>query len=238
LRERSFVDGVLITRPSGAASETAQRVAAMGLRPILAPMLEIAPIRARRPEPRRLQAVLITSANALPALPSAYHTLPLLAVGDATAAHARAAGFRDVHSAAGDVHALASLVLARCDPAGAPLLLASGKDRSADPTPALQARGFTLIRRSVYTAVPADALPEAARTALSDGAVRAALFFSPATARAFVRLLPAALPPEYVSRVDALAISRATEQALAPLPWRRIRVASRPNQDELLALLQ
>jgi hypothetical protein len=41
-----------------------------------------------------------------------------------------------------------------------------------------------------------------------------------------------------VAAVDALAISRRTETALAPLPWRRIRVASRPNQDELLALLQ
>jgi uroporphyrinogen-III synthase len=230
--------GVLITRPSGSASETARRVAAMGLRPIQAPMLEIAPLRARLPQPGRLQAVLITSANALPALPGAYHALPLLAVGDTTAARARAAGFRDVQSAAGDVHALVALVLARCDPAGAPLLLAAGRDRGANPTPALQARGFAVIRRSVYAAAPVSALPEQARAALESGAVRAALFFSPATARAFVRLLRAALPPECVSRVEALAISRATETALAPLPWRRIRVASRPNQNELLALLQ
>lgn len=210
----------------------------MGLRPILAPTLEIAPLRARLPDPARLQAVLITSANALPALPGTYHALPLLAVGDATAARARAAGCRNVQSAAGDVHALVALVLARCDPTGAPLLLAAGKDRGADPTPALQARGFTVLRRSVYAAMPAAALPEAARAALNDGAVRAALFFSPATARAFVRLLPAAVPPGRLSGVEAIAISRATEVALAPLPWRRIRVASRPNQDELLALLQ
>jgi uroporphyrinogen-III synthase len=237
LREQS-ADGVLITRPSGGAAETARRVAAMGLRPILAPMLEITPIRARLPKPERLQAVLITSANALPALPGAYHALPLLAVGDGTAARAGAVGFRDVHSAAGDVHALVSLVLARCEPAGAPLLLAGGKDRSADVAPALEARGFTVLRRGVYAAVPAGTLPEPARAALSDGAVRAALFFSPATARVFVRLLPATLPPDRMSGVEALAISRATETALTPLPWRRIRVASRPNQDELLALLR
>ena len=230
-------DGVLITRPSGGAAETARRVADLGLRPIMAPVLEIVPIPARLPSPVRLQAVLVTSANALPALSAAYHGLPLLAVGDVTASRARAAGFLDVHSAAGDVQALVSLVLARCDPAGPPLLLAAGKDRTVDATPALQARGFTVIRRSVYAAAPVAALPETARAALSEGRVRAALFFSPATARAFVQLLPASLPAETVTAVDALAISSATETALAPLPWRRIRVASRPNQDELLALL-
>ena len=230
-------DGVLITRPSSGAADTARRVAALGLRPVVAPVLEIAPVPARLPSPARLQAIVITSANALPALSVAYHALPLLAVGDGTASRARGAGFLDVHSAAGDVQALVSLALARCDPAGRPLLLAAGKDRTVDATPALRARGFTVIRRSVYAAAPAAALPEIARAALSKGGVRAALFFSPATARAFVQLLLAALPSEAVAAVDALAISRATETMLAPLPWRRIRVASRPNQDELLALL-
>lgn len=230
-------DGVLITRPSGGAAETARRVAAMGLHPVLAPVLEIQPVAARLPSPARLQAVLVTSANAIPALPEAYHGLPLLAVGDVTAARAREAGFLTVASARGDVQALISLVLARCDPAGLPLLLAAGKDRSVDATPALQSRGFTVIRRSVYAAVPVAELPVAAQTALTEGTLRATLFFSPATARAFVRLLLAALRPECVAGITALAISRPTETALAPLPWRRIRVASRPNQDELLALL-
>jgi uroporphyrinogen-III synthase len=234
----AIADGVLITRPSGGAAETARRVAAMGMRPILAPVLEIVPIRARLPSPARLQAVVITSANALPSLSAAYRGLPLLAVGDVTAGRAHAAGFLDVHSAAGDVQALVSLVLARCDPAGAPLLLAAGKDRTVDAAPALQARGFTVIRRSVYDTLPAAALPGAARVELGGKTVRGALFFSPATARAFVRLLLAVLPAETVASVDALAISRATETALAPLPWQRIRVASRPNQDELLALLR
>ena len=234
----AIADGVLITRPSGGAAETARRVAAMGLRPIVAPVLEIAPLRARLPSPARLQAIVITSANALPALSADYHGLPLLAVGDATASRARAAGFTEVHSASGDAHALVTLVLARCNPAGAPLLLAAGRDRSADPTPAFERWGFTVVRRSVYAGVPAAALPGPARAALLERTVRAALFFSPATARTFVRLLLAAFPGEAVAAVEALVISRATGTALTPLPWQRIRVASRPNQDELLALLR
>jgi uroporphyrinogen-III synthase len=229
---------VLITRPHAAGEATAKLVAALGLRPVLAPVLEISSSAARLPSAAGLQAVLVASANALPALPPSYHRLKLLAVGNATADRARAAGFRQVHSAAGDVSDIVALTLAQCDPAGLPLLLAAGRDRGADPTPTLQSRGFTVIRRAVYAAVPVAALPEAARTALAEHSVRAALFFSPATARAFVHLLPLALPRDCTAGVEALAISRATEAALAPLPWRRIRVASRPNQDELLALLQ
>jgi len=228
---------VLITRPLGTAGETARRVAAMGLRPVLAPLSEIRPIAVRLPPPSRLQAVLITSGNAVPALPPAYRDLPLLAVGDATAARARAAGFAQVASAQGDAQALVALVGEHCDPAGKPLLLAAGMDSSADPAPALRALGFTVTRRSVYRGVAVEELPAEAQAGLTGGALRAVLFFSPATAHSFVRLLLAAMPPACVSAVDALAISSAAAVALAPLPWRRIRVASRPNQDELLALL-
>jgi hypothetical protein len=38
--------------------------------------------------------------------------------------------------------------------------------------------------------------------------------------------------------VDALAIGQAAAVALQALPWRRICVAARPNQDAMLALLQ
>ena len=205
---------------------------------MLAPLLEISYARTRLPPAAGLQAVLVTSANALPALPPSYHRLQLLAVGDATAAAARRAGFAEVHSAAGDVHVLVALTLARCDPSGLPLLLAASRYRDADPTPGLRSRGFSVNRHIVYAATPVAVLPEPARAALADQALRSALFFSSATARAFVHLLRQALPEDCVAGLEALAISRPTEAALAPLPWRRIRVASRPNQDELLALLQ
>jgi uroporphyrinogen-III synthase len=61
------------------------------------------------------------------------------------------------------------------------------------------------------------------------------LFFSPETARVFVRL--AVRAGGSVESATALAISEATRAALSPLPWRRIHVASLPTQDALLALL-
>ncbi|HET9019222.1 MAG TPA: uroporphyrinogen-III synthase [Acetobacteraceae bacterium] len=228
-------DTVLVTRPEPGASETAARLRALGRVPLLAPMLTI------RPHPLvptgRPQAVLVTSGNALPALPSTLRTLPLLAVGDATAARARASGFATVRSAGRDATALAALAGQVCRPADGALLLASGAGQGAPLAAALRAQGFRVQRRVAYAAAPAEAIPDDAAAALRAGEVAAALFFSAETARVFVTRLPALLPVAVAGKVIAIALSPVVARALGPLPWRAIRVASHPNQDELLNLL-
>lgn len=226
---------MLITRPEPGAGETAGRLAALGWRPVLAPVLTIRP-RPLRPA-GQLQAVLATSGNAIPALPPALHALPLLAVGDATATRARAAGFATVHSAGRDAAALADLAARLCVPDAGALLLASGAGQGGALAASLRAHGFRVQRRVAYAAEPVAALPDAAITALRTGALHAALFFSAETARVFLTLLRRELPAAAVRNVTALALSPATGRALCHLPWRAIRVASHPTQDELLTLL-
>jgi uroporphyrinogen-III synthase len=80
-------------------------------------------------------------------------------------------------------------------------------------------------------------LPDAARQALADGGVTAALFFSAETARHCVLLIRRADLRDAVGAVEALAIGQPAAVALQALPWRRIRVAERPTQDAMLALL-
>jgi uroporphyrinogen-III synthase len=227
---------VLVTRPLPAALETAARLAALGFAPIVAPCLHVRARAARLPDPSAIQAVLVASSHALPGLPKSYHTLPLLTVGDATAARARQAGFAHVVSADGDAAALVALATARCRPAARPLLLASGVRLGGELTAQLRNQGFRVLRRVVYESVTAVRLAEPALRALREGNVHAALFFSGETARAFVDALPADLHPS-LTTVEALSIGHTAAIALEILPWRRIRVAARPTQDELLALL-
>jgi uroporphyrinogen-III synthase len=230
--------GVLITRPEPGASETAARVLALGHQPILAPLLVVQSRNVPLPPSERLQAILVTSGNAIPALPASHRHLPLLAVGEATAARARAAGFEQVSSADGDASDLAALAAARCHPGVDPLLLVSGRGQGQGLAAALRERGFRVIRRTAYAAVPAGALPAHAHEAISRGAVGTVLLFSAETARQCVRLLRAARLREAAREIEALAISPPTAMALRALPWRRIRVADRPNQDALLAMLR
>jgi uroporphyrinogen-III synthase len=229
--------GVLVTRPEPGAAETATRLTALGWVPVLAPALLLAP-RPLAPAmllPGRAQALLLTSRAAARALTP--WPVPVLAVGEATAEAARAAGFTDVRAAGGDAVALTALCAGTLRPGDGPLLLAVGAGYSLDLTALLRAHGFRVIRRVVYAAREATALPAPARAALASGQVSHAMFFSPRSAACSVALLSAAGLAPALAGIEALAISPRVATALQAMNWRRLRVATRPDQDHLLELL-
>jgi uroporphyrinogen-III synthase len=226
---------ILVTRPEPGASETAARLEAAGWRPVVTPFLSVQFCEMRLPPPNSLSAVLAASGNAAAALPDSHHGIPLLAVGDATAARARAAGFATVHSAAGDATALAALAVRLLDPARGALLLACGLGQGGILATMLRRHGFRVHRRTVYIARGVRRFPPAAVAAMGEG-LHAALFFSAETARVFARLLPRGLVPA-LAGVEALVIGSDAAAAVQHLPWRGVRIALRPTQDGVLALL-
>lgn len=225
--------GVLVTRPEPGASETAQRLLALGLHPIVTPLLRVC--RLEPHIPADADAVLVTSGNALPCLPASLWGTPLLAVGNATAARARVAGFAHVLSADGDASALAALAKQACRPS-AVLLLATAEGQGAALAAELREAGFVVHCRAVYAARPVERMPAMAAQALQEGRLIAALFLSAETARAFARLLPPDLLPA-LAEVEALAIGQPAAETLRFLPWRRVRVSAKPTQDSILAML-
>ena len=212
--------------------DTAARVAALGFAPVAAPLLVVH--HGVVPPGIAADAVLVTSRNALPALRD-YSDRPILAVGSATAARARDAGFAHVLDAEGDAADLAELS-SRTLRAGARLLLAHGRGQGGALMAELRRRGFRVRGRAAYAVTPVRALPPAADAALRAQSVHAALFLSADTARTFVRLLPAR-SRQLLTEVDALAIGASAAEALSPLPWHRVRVSFRPTLDQVLALL-
>ena len=228
---------VLVTRPEPGGEETAARLLALGFEPVIAPALVL---RQRRFTLPSCQAVLITSRAAARALPPPVQGLPILAVGEATAEIARAAGWV-AFAAEGTAADLARLSAARLDPAGRPLLLAVGQGYAQDLAADLRGRGFRVLKRIAYAAAPASSLPPEALQALESGDVRAVLFHSPRSAACAITLLRAAGHVATLGRMEALAISQrvadAAIAALAPLEFRAVRVPGRPREDELLTLL-
>jgi uroporphyrinogen-III synthase len=225
--------GVLITRPLADAIETAAVVAERGFYPVIAPVMtlhqrEIAPHG-------RFDAVVITSRNGVPALAEGLRTLPLLAVGSATATRARQAGFTTVMDAQGDGAALAHLAKRRLDP-GSHILFAHGFRQGDALAEALAGSGFSVTRACAYEVTPARRMPQTAIAALEAGTLEAALFLSTETAAAFVAIVPPRLRPA-LAAVVALAIGQRAADVLAPLPWRGVRVSFKPTLDGVLALL-
>ena len=229
--------GALVTRPVEDSAALADALRERGFPPLIEPMLTIRYRDAPIPQKEDHQAILLTSANGARALARlvSWRDLPVWAVGEASAAEARKLGFATVRGAGGDVASLAALVAQQADPAAGPLLQVAASRLAGDLAGALTAQGFRVDKTVLYDAEPACEFSPSLRKALAESALEAALFFSPRTAATFVTLAPAMA--ESLRRIKALALSPAVAEALAPLPWKHIGVAERPEQSRLLALL-
>jgi uroporphyrinogen-III synthase len=230
---------VLITRPRDDAEALARMLADRGVDSLIEPLLRIANLPADDLALNGVQAILLTSANGARALAAATaaRSLPVLAVGSATAAAARDAGFTEVDVAGGDVAALAALAARRCDSRAGPLLHVSGSVVAGDLAGRLEAHGFTVLRAVLYEAHRVSALSNAAVAAVGDGAIDAVLLFSPRTAKAFVALAREANLTAALASTQALCLSEAVAEAARAIAWREVRVAGRPDQAALLALV-
>ncbi|MCG8544807.1 MAG: uroporphyrinogen-III synthase [Alphaproteobacteria bacterium] len=231
---------VLVTRPRDDAAGLIAALEQRGLDVLSQPMLEIDFVDdATPPDLDGRQALLFTSANGVRAFArlSGRRDLPVFAVGDATAATARRSGFAAVESAQGNVDDLAGLVQRRCDPAAGPLLHVAGSAVAGDLAGQLHDAGFTVERVQLYTARTAEALDRRVQSAIADGTIEYALFFSPRSAATFVSLTQAAEVSAACAKIKAVCLSPAVAEALSPIGWGAVIVAPAPTQEALLECL-
>jgi uroporphyrinogen-III synthase len=225
---------ILITRPREDGEEIAARLAEMGHQALLAPLLT--PRYADGPEPELgdVEAILATSANGIRALSrrTARRDLVIFAVGPQTAEEALRNGFSRIKNADGNSRALAEAAAGWASRKGV-LLHICGEDAPGALADDLALRGFAVRRCVLYRIEAATQLPSEVVRALKDGALDAAMFFSPRSALVFAELAQG-LP---TGPLTALCISPATTQALPVDAFARVRVAERPNQAAMLAML-
>jgi len=229
----------LVTRPREASEGLALALAARDIDAVIEPMMQIHYCSLRALDLATVQAVLCTSANGVRALARVTRKrgFPLLAVGDATAARARAEGFAAVESAGGTVADLVRLAVERLRPENGRLLHVAGNVVAGDLVGALRAHGFMIERSVLYEARPVGALSASAVCDLRSGFIDLALFFSPRTAAVFVNLARTAGIVACCHSITTLAISADADAVLAALPWRNRLVSERPNQSALLDAL-
>lgn len=232
---------VLVTRPRGEAESFAAALASRGHDAVLAPLLDIVLDEAARVDLGGVRAVLFTSANGVRAWAriGAPCESEAFCVGDATAQAARDAGFPLVHSAGGDVAALAELVRSKLSPADGALLHAAGSALAGDLAGDLGKDGYEVRRVQLYRQDVATTLPFAAVQALRDGRIDAITFFSPRTAETFVRLAKQADLLDVLAGTHAVGLSQAAldvarEEGAA---WKSARAASEPTEPALLDAL-
>ena len=240
---------VAVTRPEPQASRTAQRLIAAGHTPILAPLLVFRPLPAGPIDAASFDALAITSRSAVAALAAlagsepdqagmeALRTLPVFAVGEATADAARATGFAHVTSANGDAAALAALLAERLAP-GARILHLAGADQAADLGALLRPHGLAVEVRIMYRMEAAGALPAPLVEAAARAEVDAVLVYSPRTAAVYADCLAASAAQPALVRVPHLALSERVAAPLRKAGIGEILVSPRLHEDAILTLVE
>ncbi|MGL4636835.1 MAG: uroporphyrinogen-III synthase [Beijerinckiaceae bacterium] len=224
---------VLITRPVESAADTCAALAKAGHETLSSPLFSVVPIQ--HAISGSFDAVLATSGHAPRLLADdtsqGIKLLPFYAVGDATAAAARTAGFATVHSARGDGEALAAL-LKNHTANGSRLLYLAGVPRRDTAIQTLAA-DFQLTTIEVYQTLPVASLDTKIVAALKQGKLDAVMHFSPRAAEVFLNLAEKAGVQMHIQNVLHVCISTATQDK------RMIRtsVAQHPTLEGMIAAL-
>ena len=232
---------LLLTRPEPDTQRTAAALRTQGHDVIIAPLLRIVPIADAQIGEGPWAAILITSVNAAHAIAAhargaPLRALPVFAVGRRSADACRQAGFSDVIVAGGNVRDLIRLIVERRADATGPLLYLAGEERSGDLAGELRAHGFVVETTMVYRAIAATGLPPAAADALASG-IDAVLHFSRRSAEAYVDAARAAGMATSALKPIHFGLSAQVAEPLAQAGAADIRVAERPNEALLLALI-
>lgn len=223
---------VWITRAEPGATLTADRVAAMGHRPLVAPLLRIENLPGVEVDLTGVSALAFTSGNGVRAFAALNprRDIRVFAVGAGTTAAAKAAGFKAILSAEGDVNALAGRIAARRAELRGTVLHAGAAEPAGDlvgtlVAEGLEARGLALYD-SVVVSPPAELLGRL-------GTIDVALLHSPKAARTLAR----ALRGKQAENLRLLCLSAAVARPVARTKVREVVRAPFPIEAALLNLI-
>lgn len=223
---------VWITRAEPGAAATAERVAAMGHKTLVAPLLRIEPLADVQIDLTGVAALAFTSANGVRAFAdlNTRRDIRVFSVGAGTTAAAKAAGFKAILSAEGDVNALAGRIAARKSELRGAVLHPGAAEPAGDLVGALTAEGLEARALPLYDSVIAPPPPELIGALES---VNVALLHSPKAARALAKLLRGRELPN----LRLLCLSQAVAKPVARTKVREVVRAPFPIEAALLNLI-
>lgn len=223
---------IWITRTQPGADATAARVRALGHEAVVMPLLAVRMLTDVAVDLRGVAALAFTSANGVRVFAETCgeRGLKVFAVGAATAQAARAAGFKSVLSADGDVEALAEGIAARRGELRGAVLHPGAAEPAGDLAGALERRRVEARCLVLYETAPVDLDAEVAeRLGQSD----AVLLHSARAAQVLAKLLRAHPAP----RMRALGLSKAVVKPLARVPMAGKTFPPFPLEGALLNLI-
>lgn len=226
---------IWIPRPIEDAAEISDEILALGLVPLVEPVMTIRYLDTI-PDLDGISALIFTSGNGVRAFVRAMpdRHMPVYAVGPQCADVARKAGFSTIITAGGDVEKLAATITEHRSPDEGMLLHVAATERAGDLMGSLEDQGFAIRRSVLYSADTADALPEAVSKHLTSNEISAVLLFSPRTAATVGNLVEKAGFADAVDSVHAICLSQAVADKLTSGNWASIVTAKIRSRSSML----
>lgn len=214
---------VLLTRSREDSARMARDLADRGIETLIWPLSRIEHLDAPASIPDMAEAVVLTSANAVPALPDT--RLPVYCVGRRTAEAARQAGLGPVHSADGDVGDLVRLIAGE---GPGTVFYPRGQHVAQDLAGLLAPSGCRVLEQVVYRSGPGGAPESVVATALREGRIEAITIWSRRNGE-ILRDHLAANPDWRIGGSVAVGISQNALEPLCNAGFARLIAAERPD---------
>lgn len=230
---------ILITRPYEDALKTATKLEEQGYSVLIDPMMTIerkaVPSLVRKPT-----TIIFTSRHGVwHCPPEILKAQPIVySVGASTANVAKQVGFHYIRSAAGTVEELFKYIQQSQGNENIECLHICGEDKVGDLSAKLTAKGYPTDELEVYKAVAAEDLSSQSCAGLERGEITSVLFYSPRTADIFLNLILKRQMSTLLKNVTALCLSAEVANKLRLDEWADIKIAQKPTQQHLLALLK
>lgn len=240
---------VLVTRPQPDADKLAALIEEKGFTASVAPMMDIIFLEnvdetINRALAKQPQLFVITSANGARALAkaSSRRDVPIVTVGDATAALAKRLGFVRVLSAQSggkaNVDILAQFIRSQFNAVDGRHIIHLCGSKAVPLGQHLVHDGFMVEAITLYAVDRVRSFPHSVESALKARHIKAVLFFSSRTAEFFIELMAEHRLNDIYPQLTAVCISEKIANEISYLEWQNIRCAEIPATDAILRLLE
>ncbi len=230
---------LLLTRPRIDAETLDNLLKKIGIQSVIEPLLSINVFDGPELDCDDVAALAITSVNGVRAFAkrSQNRSIPLFAVGDSTARAAKSHGFTNVHSAAGAIGELATLITRSLAPSSGKILHPAASHIAGDLDGHLTEAGFSYQREIIYEAITAHRFSPEVVKQIQAKEIDGVVLFSPRTGYTFKALAKKARLLNDLSSIRAYCLSLAVTKTVKSLSWLEVHTAAKPTQAALLDLL-
>ncbi len=227
----------LVTRPIAEAEKTGAKLERLGFRATYAPMLRVEPVSFEIPEETR--SLIVTSRNGarFGLANIGNKSRPIFAVGEQTAAEARALGFNNITVGPGTARKLVPLLLECGVSQKREYAHLCGSVVSYNIASVLRDAGIDAESTVTYQTLPNRVFSPSVQEEIEMGEIENVLFYSPRTATIFEEAISENNKHDWLPKLNAYCLSnRIADNLLGP--WKTISAAVLPTEKALLSLLK